>query len=1317
MQSVLKECIHLWRWLVSRKGLLLIVGILIWISITSIRVDQYLIGWDNYSAYLGGMDGLFRTIFSTWRSYRGIGVSGDSESVDVFRQLIILLLSPFVSEPLRDQMYILGCVWIGVLSIYVLVSRFMRRLGTHENFIDVIATISASVYLFNLNTLATFYFPIITYITRFAALPLLVLAFDIFIRSKKITWRVMLLFILVNLFASGSYITATVFLTTLVLLGTFVAFQGSWNRGIVALLLFVAIQSYWMVPFVNYTVQKSESLRLAPVFVDTNEAQLNLKADAYSVKNQLIVYPNFFATRFQTATNPASMRAFHPITDALQNRLMQSVLYIFPVFAILGSLFIVMNRKRYRSMVWVPIMYTFYVLVSSQEYSWFGFIPAFLNRYIPYFQVIFRFGDTKFHPYIILSGAVAVGVLMHELYLFVAKKRIQTGILSIVLALLSIGLPMTTVFRSYFTNEFLPSFLFVKIPESYKQIAATINSSDKEGRVLHLPYDPTLYWRSYSWGYLGSAFFQDVLRVPYIDKTFEPASLETTDVFTRLSALIQDASDASVDGKLSLAKKISRLLTEYGIRWVVMDTSVSSNVAIKNAVYWGQYNREDSDSLLSTLQEIGAIEEISKKGALTLFEVKEVVSLISSASNASSLDPSLTHVSTNEILFPYLQVEKSSNSILYPLLYKDSTAVIEKGGISFNHTVSQELRGKKGTFELENANDDQKLIHVTLVYKNGSATIDLREVLSPTIQGNVVQREIQSIPFPVSAFDKLSEIFSDASLYRSNWHVLAYNSYSPIRLAVDGIVLPVPTIVSDGEYELGTVLVSSNEILFSFFVADKQVQIPPSRLTFTDTPNCFGDRVDGYAYSYKTGTVTTQNGTSCLITRVSDRQSPYIEVSLAYSAQAVDGDDEITLLESAKPTVAKEIRSLGKPTQLSFCIQDASFDTCANFHTVSQLEKAGQLIIPTERVLYEGGDRALRLAVMTQGKQEVAVSVNNLSLQSFHRVSQSMVVIPNESVKSPEIALDSNIVHVQIPYIFSTGSYYSEVGKDGFGLTNQPCQTYGADRTVRKAGNSYLSYVANCYAELSTSIPFSHRTTKLWVASYVLYSGKYPKFILKDALLSYVDSYLSFDQGYPNILGNLTLESPEQWFHRYSPEYIQSQFIGGTPSTTYTLIPARTEIEDSRIKNYTIHQNSPNEGIFRLDSQDIVELPQSWEKMQIHVGNPEKTYGIPDGIQRTKILPSLWKISISGLTDSPMLLRQNEGFDHQWRAYSSIFSALVGVGESIKSIKCNGFANCYEIKENGTYYLLYTPERLAVLGWFMTFTAIAVCLVTARARE
>ena len=89
----------------KRPGLVLLIVILSIITVNSIKPDFYLIGWDNYSSYFNLLTNLFRTLFATWRDYRGLGVPSDAEVVDIFRQLFFLVLTPFVHRSLLDQLY------------------------------------------------------------------------------------------------------------------------------------------------------------------------------------------------------------------------------------------------------------------------------------------------------------------------------------------------------------------------------------------------------------------------------------------------------------------------------------------------------------------------------------------------------------------------------------------------------------------------------------------------------------------------------------------------------------------------------------------------------------------------------------------------------------------------------------------------------------------------------------------------------------------------------------------------------------------------------------------------------------------------------------------------------------------------------------------------------------------------------------------------------------------------------------------------------------------------------------------------------------
>ena len=144
----------------ERIGLLVLIILLSVITVTAIKPGFFLIGWDNYSSYFEPGINIFRTLFSTWRDYRGLGVPSDAEVTDVFRQLLFVPLGLVLPRELLDQVYYLLALWFGVLSMYALAGMIARELpnliGASTRRKDLFDFIVSLFYLFNLNTLSVF---------------------------------------------------------------------------------------------------------------------------------------------------------------------------------------------------------------------------------------------------------------------------------------------------------------------------------------------------------------------------------------------------------------------------------------------------------------------------------------------------------------------------------------------------------------------------------------------------------------------------------------------------------------------------------------------------------------------------------------------------------------------------------------------------------------------------------------------------------------------------------------------------------------------------------------------------------------------------------------------------------------------------------------------------------------------------------------------------------------------------------------------------------------------------------------------------------
>lgn len=1324
------------RFLRQRPGLAVLLILLAWITVSSLRQGVYLIGWDNYSSYFGGLEGLFRTVFSTWRAYRGIGVPSDSESVDVFRQLALLILSPVIPEPLLDQVYIIGCLWIGALSVYLLMERILRRLHENDTNTDIPSALAAGAYILNLQTLSVFYFPIITYITRYASLPLLLFVFDRYIHDKASTTGNKVAFVAAVLFSAGSFITATVFFTTFVLLAVYALTQGALRKSVVALTLFVVLNAFWLVPFVHYTVQKSATLRLTPAFIDTNESQFNLPPVSYSPARQLVLYPNFFDTEY-TDIRSGNRVAFHPSADGIKTTEGAFAVRVFPVIAILGAILMGIRPVRYRSMLWIPALYLFFVVLASQEYSPVGFIPALLNRYVPYFRVVFRFGDTKFHPYIAVTGVLLVGFAISRLLAMIRSNRARYVLVAGAVTGIVV-FPLLTVFRPFVTGGFLPQYLMTVLPRAYKMVAARINADERDGRVLHLPYDPNLYWRSHTWGYMGSAFMQYMLNMPYLDKTFEPASLETTDLYDALTRVIADANQTVGPDREARAQELLHLLRRYGVRWVLYDGSVSPEIGVRNIRYWGSFNTTDSEVLLDALVKSGDITLVDTQKidlesvadtyrqtvgvhpapfipetTLRVYEIDEPHHAIHFEVQSTSIDPMLTRVQQcpghTGIA---LQGAGNDDVVLYPMLYKDSSAEVNGSGISMRHVLPRLSDRARAAVSSGNTTEEA-VVSVSVLRRGNTIQFRLSQVLFPDINDNTFRRALGNFDVPVSLVPDIGETLTPSEIYRSDWHVLGHAAYSPVRIAVEDTILPVPPLSDGQEAELGTVLVRGRQAEVRVLRKSSEQPLPADSFSLTTDPNCFGDRQQDYKVEMNgegdTINLDSRNGSSCIVAAAGAEfsQSEHAEVFFRYEADSTDDDtDRPDAKKSAKLQVMETIMNLPKPNIVSVCLAQAGEDGCANRHQLFMAKDSGQVIVPAERSIQ--GPPVIRAGVVPIGRQAQHLTVYEARMFGFRTVARLDVDIPADQAVA-SVTLSKSDLQIRMPYIQSAGSYYFQPG-DAYFVTNRPCEQEGGYRTVRRTQSGMLSYLNGCYSEASVRVPFDSALSRLWTVSYSVQSGKYPRLLLGDSFSSYVDRPVSVFEGYPDIAGMQQLAAPQSWFMPYQNDTIRSILhTAAVVQRTYARVKAVPELTDTRPKFVTLHQDSQNEGIMIVGGMTVTEYPPAWDGMALTVGQPVRQYAEGGDVIWQEILPSLVRVRAGNTTDSgDRLLVQRSGFDAQWRAYTSRMDLLIGRG--IIPQRCDGFANCYVVPQAEEYFLLYTPERLAVAGWLASFLALAIFL-------
>lgn len=1328
-------------------GLFILLSILGVISAGVIKSEYYLLGWDNYSSYFNFPVNLWRTIFATWRDYRGFGVPSDSESVDLYRQIFNGAWRMF-ALPLQvsDQLYYLLCLISGTVGMYLFVRKLLRyiKADIHGWVLDLVATAAGTFYLFNLNTFATFYFPIVTYNTRFSSLPLLFWSFLTMVTDNTVKPRKMFIIIAVFLFTSGSYITATVFVTTLMALVLFSLFIPDKRRVVSAFGLFIGCNLFWLLPFVNYSLEKAPLIRHAPTFVEANETQLNKPVSFYDPVKQLILYPNFFDTTFRDMKSQ-EMRDFHPLARKYRSFPVNISLSLFPVLYILGSVSIIFGVRKYRRLLWVPMLIAIFIFLTLKQYSPLGMVYELLDRYVPYFGVLFRFGDTKFHVYIAFAGAIAASVALvlayHRLARLPNARWLLTGIT--IAGILLVSIP----FGSYFTGNLIGPFIYTKVPKAYFEAAGIINADQEYGRVLHLPYDKSAYWRSYSWGALGSAFFQYMIDKPLFEKTFEPASPQNVQFDETVSSLVWNARHiVQPDAVRARAQTLARVLQSAGVSYVLLDETISSDVPSRGVTYWGQFDYADAKILLDRMEsdqevikvgeypillaaylnaypdrfeiteDISRREDIHQEKMLTLYRLKDPENPVSTKASVSAVDPLMSDTYSAIVPESYIQYPDKSGTV-FPFLRRD--AEIESSGSWIRYNIP--FVGTNGTSVMLRVpgESDTGLVDVWARRDTTSLVLTFRQLQSPDIGNTGISSPLGEIRIPLRTLDTLLPDSFPLGSILSDWHTLGTWKTGNLRVVINDVIMPLPDTVSNTDIRVGTALVHGPTPQVSVLGLDTVTPLTPADFGLTTIQNCYEDKIAGYSGSYDklTGRLNTQDGTTCVIADLKPRQGasvlPYFEVSLTLAG--ISNDQDWNMLRSDIPGTLSVLRDEIKPGYATVCLQGVSKSgNCLNRHRIINIPSRSTVVrIPADTMSAPDPGTKMLFAAGTLGYQSQSVTLGQGQLYQYKSLhtEELPLQLNNEAIENIRIPEGSEI-EISIPKVLSESSFYVNPSLDGWLMSNRPCGT-GSYRTVRQVGDRLVSGIDNCYNEIFQTVPFYSSAFLLWNVNYSLMSGKFPQFVLKDRYMTYFNEYLSLYQGYPDIPGFMMLSQAEL----LPADVIRSGIAQSPPYNAYTFVQPRPEYEDTRAKDFIIHQDSQNVGLMAIDGYDILELPTSWQGMSLTPqGIDTSEYAAAEILESMQLLPSLWQVKVAAERD-PILLKFNSGFDRQWRAGGSLLEALSGSGTSVSAEKCDGYANCFKltgITGEKTLYLFYTPETLNFLGWGMTLFIIAVYLFAAR---
>lgn len=1297
---------RIWQWVVNKPFLAVIIGILTILTVVNLKPDFHLMGWDNYSSYFNLNNGIFRTLFGTWREYRGLGVPTDAESTDLFRMIGYWVLHWFIGETLLDQIFYLSALWLGVLGMYLLASELIKEVNQSK--VDFFSGMAALFYLFNLNTLSVFYSPLIPFTNRFFGLPLLL--WGLIKVGRNVNKKSIGMFVSIVVLTSGSYITPTVIITNVIALLIFGLCWFGAKKTILWGAVYLLINSFWLLPFVNYSREKSPLVPQARTFVEINESTLNRPSDVFSWEKQATMYPSFFDMSFPSIEGKAM--PIHPLLGQYQDGWGRKMLWLFPILYLIGSAVILVKADKYKRWRWVLIWIGLFLFLSTKEFGVGGVIYAWIKNHVPYFAVLFRISDTKFHAYINLAGSLAGALAFLQIISWLDKGKIRK---LLKVGLVTVCLVYVWLFRGYLGN-LIGFFAYTRLPPAYEKIAQIINKDTGGGRVLHLPMSlDHQYWRSYAWGYLGSAFFDFMIGKPYVDKTFEPASMENAYLDVKVNDLINDYyRNTDLLKKTELLNSWTQLLRRTGVEYVLVDRTISSRIYMRNMVYNTQQFGVRAESIMKDMESVGNAKkvesfEVDYKQLMPYYKKLYPVSVTGFSSQmpgnslidlykVDEVDPMIRfegEVRKTDINFKNLLETEAEDS--QETSRQTSEAGVVKPFLVANHRLEYvddqkqliyELGGKNQKYKIEPGIDRRTHLIETLGMRNGNELIVkfIHQYL-PVINGKKYERVLGEMNF------SLGVLGSGEANWIGEGNINEKGLYKNYRLVINDMVLPVP-VINEGETKnIGSLVIEGETIRLGLLEGGKGVEIREGKSGET----CYGPRLEGYEGKAVGGgqnwTLNSKKGTVCVNKEVilpeTTVDTQYVELEFVAKSETFENNRDL-------PVTALALEKVGETVKRGYvCIKRMEWGPeCLNLHRQIRLFGNKQkYIVPIGNVLPDNIPLTVELGSVPVGNKRQITEIEGLNINRFEKVDEKTLTFETEYDK-PEIDGGDKLT-IEIPEIISKNSYNHQPEHETMTVPMETCKG-GGERTMVNVGSVEFNRMDRCSVYMAQPVVYNPNSSYLFSFDYWLGSGQQPHIVVGRNGDDYLVERASLNQGYPNLEGMGQLLDPQT-----------KVSIGQVTETIgkVKLLPASRLIEpiwrlDGSIREATAHlfQDTDNEGILAVGRFAMSELPTDWSGMELMPEGAVVKYEVPTEVEIKKILPSWWKVKYVG-TGGKSLLVLNQGYDRQWTVW----------GKSAVSGRCNGFNNCFELttkKGLESISIIYWPEVLSWIGWGITLATI-----------
>lgn len=542
------------------------------------KPGTFFVGWDNLLPELNFAANFERSLFGVWQEYRGLGfLDGMSFNANFIHYLFIFLLDIFLPTNTLRYIFIFLMHLLGGIGMFYLLKRKIV-------FSALISFVGAWFYMLNLATIQIFYAPYELFLVNFAFLPFLINSLlDLLeeVSSKNIATFSLLTFLSTPQFHVPTlFIVYILLLITILLYKIYLYKKTILKRSILALSLVFIFNSFWLLPFIYSSLNRSSVIINSKINQLTNE-------DVFAKNKQrgglldVLYLKGYMLDEVEMQKDQRIehiMGQWRNYLESAQFKIISTIFLEIILFGLIAALFI--RNKTLIPFIFV-LLICFVFLVTNTPI--FGNLTDFLRDNSSLFREIFRFNFTKFSIMyvfcmtIFFSYGIKTAVEFLKIF-FRSNKPLYVIPISLTLGILIYSWP---AFQGYFLYDALR----VRVPDEYFQTIEYFKSQDKNSRIAAFPMPTFWNWKFYNFGARGSGFIWFGIPQAITDRAFDPWSSENENYFWEMSYAIY-SKDVSL---------IEKLVEKYQLSFLLLDKNIINPLSPK-ALYIDELEKMLSES-------------------------------------------------------------------------------------------------------------------------------------------------------------------------------------------------------------------------------------------------------------------------------------------------------------------------------------------------------------------------------------------------------------------------------------------------------------------------------------------------------------------------------------------------------------------------------------------------------------------------------------------------------------------------------------------------------------------------------------------------